>query len=260
MLDDFFFRAIIAGLGIALLCGPMGCYIVWRRLAFFGDTLAHAALLGVALAFLLHINTTLAVFGLAFMLAICLLLLKNRVLIPNDSLLGTLSHAALAFGLVVLSLVGNLQVDLMQFLFGNILSISTEDILQIYLAGAVVLGVLAKIWHPLFAATVSEDLAAAEGLHPKWIEGIFMLLMAIVIALSMKVVGVLLITSMLIIPAASARHFARSPEQMAIYSALFGMVAVVAGLYGSLYFDTPSGPSIVTASAGIFILGLFGRR
>lgn len=260
MLDDFFTRALVAGIIIAILCGPMGCFIVWRRMAYFGDTLAHTALLGVALAFLMQINIVLAVFALACLVSLSLLFLKGYLSISNDSLLGMLSHAALAVGLVVLSLLGNIQIDLMRFLFGNILSISKTDILHIAAGGGVVLAILTHIWHPLFAATFSEELAAAEGLRPKYTQTIFMLLMAGVIALAMKVVGVLLITSLLIIPAASARNFARTPEQMAMISAIFGAIAVVGGLYGSLYFDTPSGPSIVVAAVVIFVLSLLRRK
>lgn len=256
MLDDFFTRAILAGVGVALVAGPLGCFIVWRRLAYFGDTLSHSALLGVALALLFEVNITFAVFGVAAAVALSLLLLQKRATLSSDSLLGLLSHSSLALGLVVLAFMTWVRVDLMGFLFGDILAVSATDIAIIYGGGIVILLVLILIWRPLFAATVSTDLAEAEGLRPQRANVIFMLLMALVIAIAMKIVGVLLITALLIIPAATARRFARGPEQMAILAAAIGAAAVIAGLFGSLEWDTPSGPSIVVAALGLFLIGL----
>lgn len=256
MLDDFFTRAIIAGVGVALVAGPLGCFIVWRRLAYFGDTLSHAALLGVAIALLFDVNLTLAVFVVAAAVSLALLMLQRRATLSSDSLLGLLAHAALALGLVVLAFMTWVRVDLMSFLFGDILAVSVMDIVTIYAGGAVVLGVLIRIWHPLFATTVNPELAEAEGMNPDRINVVFMLLMATVIAISIKIVGVLLITAMLIIPAATARRFARGPEQMAILAALFGIASVFGGLGGSLQWDTPSGPSIVVAATILFVVSL----
>lgn len=256
MLDDFFLRAILAGVGVALVAGPLGCFIVWRRMAYFGDTLSHAALLGVALAFLLEINITLAVFAVCTIISLLLLALQKRGGLSSDALLGLLAHSSLALGLVCLAFMTWVRMDLMGFLFGDILSVSRLDIGLIYAGGAAVLGVLAMIWQPLFAATVSADLAEAEGLKPARANLIFMVLMATVIAIAMKIVGVLLITALLIIPAATARRLATGPEQMAVLAAMAGAVAVLAGLFGSLEFDTPSGPSIVVAAMLLFGVSL----
>ena len=252
MLDDFFVRALIAGIGVALIAGPLGCFIVWRRLSYFGDTLAHAALLGVALAFLLEINVTAAVFFVSAAVALLLLLLQKRASLSSDSL----SHSALAIGLVVVAILGSVRVDLLGLLFGDILSVSKIDILIIYAGGLAVLLALTLIWRQLFAATVSPELAAAEGLRPDAANVVFMLLMAVVIAIAMKIVGVLLITALLIVPAATARRLSSGPEQMALWSAAIGAISVVGGLSGSLRWDTPSGPSIVVAALGLFILSL----
>ncbi|VVT16424.1 metal ABC transporter permease [Hoeflea sp. EC-HK425] len=257
MLDDFFTRAILAGIGVALVAGPLGCFIVWRRLAYFGDTLSHAALLGVALAFLFEINITLAVFGVSACVSIALLLLQKQGTLSSDALLGLLAHSALALGLVALAFMTWIRMDLMGFLFGDILAVSQMDIAIIWLGGAVVLSILAVIWRPLFAATINRELAEAEGMNPERVNIIFMLLMAAVIAISMKIVGVLLITAMLIIPSATARRFSSGPEQMALLAAVIGSAAVVGGLFGSLEWDTPAGPSIVVAALLLFILSLF---
>ncbi|MEN5278642.1 zinc ABC transporter permease subunit ZnuB [Brucella sp. TWI432] len=256
MLDDFFTRALIAGVGLALTTGPLGCFIVWRRMAYFGDTMAHSALLGVALALILDINLMIGVFAVAVAISAIMLLLQKKHSLSADSLLGILSHATLSLGLVIVAFMTWVRVDLLSFLFGDLLAVSRLDIAFIYGGGILVLALLAWLWRPLLAATVSEDIARAEGLNPALSRVIFMLLLAIVIAISMKIVGILLITSLLIIPAATARKFAATPEQMAIIASLIGAFGVIGGLYGSVEFDTPSGPSIVVATLAIFILSL----
>ncbi|MEO3431365.1 metal ABC transporter permease [Pelagibius sp. CAU 1746] len=253
MLDDFFWRALIGGIGVALVAGPLGCFIVWRRMAYFGDTMAHAALLGVALAFLFDIHITLGVFAITATVAFALVLLQRQVALPSDALLGILSHSTLALGLVLVAFMAWLRIDLLSYLFGDLLAVSRLDIGLIYGGGALVLGVLALIWRPLLAGTVSEELAAAEALHPERARLVFMVLMAAVIAIAMKIVGILLITSLLVIPAATARRFAGGPERMALLAAGLGVLAVALGLFGSLQFDTPSGPSVVVAALLLFL-------
>jgi len=256
MLDDFFVRALVAGVGVAAVAGPLGCFIVWRRMAYFGDTLAHAALLGVALSLLLELNTTLTVFGVSVTIALTMLGLRRTQTLSSDALLGLLSHSALALGLVCLAFMTWVRVDLAGLLFGDILAVSKTDILTIYGGGAAVLVVLGLIWRRLFAATVNPDLAAAEGMEPEKVNIVFMLLMAAVIAIAMKVVGVLLITALLIIPAATARRIAVGPEHMAVIASVIGAVAVVGGLQASLRLDTPAGPSIVVAGTVLFLVSI----
>ncbi len=256
MLDDFFIRALIGGVGTAVVTGPLGCFIIWRRLAYFGDTLSHSALLGVALALLFQINITFAVFLTSLVVAFSLLFLQRGRILPSDTLLGMLAHSAIALGLVVLAFMSWVRVDLLGFLFGDILSITKTDISIIWIGGLSVLLMLAKIWKPLFAATVSPEIAKAEGLKPDYTNIIFMFMMALVIAISMKIVGVMLITALLIIPAAAARSFSRNPEQMAIIAVFFGCIAVCFGLFGSLELDTPAGPSIIVSTLLLFIISI----
>lgn len=257
MFDDFFVRALVAGIGTALVAGPLGCFVVWRRLSYFGDTLAHSAILGVSIAIFLQINIILTVFIVALTIAGLLVFLQKRGDLASDALLGLLSHSALALGLVAIAFMTWVRIDLNALLFGDILSVSRTDLMFVWIGGGVVLAVLFLIWRQLFAATVNEELARAEGMNPDRANIIFMTLMALIIALSMKIVGVLLITALLIIPAATARRIAATPEQMAILSALIGVIAVVGGLYGSLEWDTPSGPSIVVMALALFIITLF---
>lgn len=260
MLDDFFVRAILAGVGLALTTGPLGCFIIWRRMAYFGDTIAHSALLGVALSLLFELNLTLAVFAVAALVSVLLLFLQKRQALSADALLGILSHATLAIGLVMVAFMSWVRIDLIAFLFGDILAVSTTDIALIWGGGLFVLLAMAWLWRPLLAATVNAELAEAEGLKPERARLFFMLLMAVVIAIAMKIVGIMLITSLLIIPAAAARRFSPTPEIMAVLASLIGAAAVVGGLFGSLTYDTPSGPSIVVAALILFILSLLPVR
>mgnify|MGYP006106027757 FL=1 len=253
MMDDFFSRALIAGAGVALVAGPLGCFIVWRRLAYFGDTLSHAALLGVALGLLFQINITLSVFLVSVFVSLALIMLQRRVTLSADALLGLLAHSTLAFGMIALSFMTWVRVDLMGFLFGDILAVTPFDIALIWGGGLCVLVVFVLFWQSLFASTINFEIAQAEGMRPEQANFVFMLLMAVVIAIAMKIVGVLLITSMLIFPAAIARRFSSGPEQMALLAAIIGIVVVFGGLYGSLQWDTPAGPSIVAAASAFFI-------
>ena len=257
MLDDFLFRALIAGIGIALVTGPLGCFVVWRRLSFFGDTLAHSALLGVILSVSFDINISLSIFTVSSLVALLLLRLQKTTYLANDALLGLLSHSSLAIGLVVLGFLSFIRFDIMGVLFGDILSVNVNDLLAIWIGGALILLVLWFIWKPLFASTVNYELAEAEGLNPDRAKAIFTILMAAVIAISIKMVGLLLITGMLIIPAAMARNISDSPQKMVLFSIIGGLLSVVLGLYSSLEFNTSSGPSIIAASLVLFILSLF---
>lgn len=256
MITDFFIRALIAGIGVALVAGPAGCFIVWRRMAYFGDTMAHSALLGVALGMLLGIDPALGVLAVSTMLAVILSGVAGGRSLASDTVLGILSHSALSLGLVALSLMRGIRLDLMVYLFGDLLSVTMGDIYWVLGGGAVALALLFALWRPLLAITVHEELARAEGTRVVLVRLGFMLLIAFLVAAAMKITGALLITSLLLIPAACARRFAKSPESMAVLAAGFGVAAVIGGLSGSLYFDTPSGPSIVLAAMLLFLCSL----
>ncbi len=256
ILDDFIWRAVFAGLLIAAVSGPLGCFVVWRRMAYFGDTLAHSALMGVALGLVLGLSPNLGTLVACILLAVLLGLLEGQRRLPGDTLLGILAHSTLAIGIVAISTMTSMRVDLMGYLFGDILAVTKSDIAWMAGGGVGVLLVLALIWRPLLAITIHRDLAAAEGVPVFWTRQIFMLLIAVIIAGAMKVVGVLLITSLMIIPAAAARRFARTPEAMAAIASLVGVAAVGGGLWSSFRWDTPAGPTIVAAAAVLFTLSL----
>ena len=260
MFDDFFIRALVAGIGVALVTGPLGCFVVWRRLSYFGDTLAHSALLGVTLAFTMEFNIAISVFIISALIALTLIQLQKRTNLPGDALLGLLAHSSLAVGLVVIGFLTFIRFDIMGLLFGDILAVTRKDLLTIWIGGALILLVLKLIWKPLFASTVNYELAEAEGLNPDRAKAIFTILMAGIIAISIKMVGLLLITGMLIIPAAMARNISNSPQKMVFYSIIGGLLSVIIGLFTSLEFNTSSGPSIIAAALFLFVLSLFNIK
>ncbi|WP_202901514.1 iron chelate uptake ABC transporter family permease subunit [Thalassospira australica] len=254
MIDDFLMRAVLGGVLLALVCGPFGAFIVWRRMAFFGDMLSHSALLGVALGLLIGVDVRIGMIATCLAAALILAFGQRQSRIGNDTVLGMLAHSTLALGMVALAFVQGVAVDIMAYLFGDILAVTMGDIWLLAGGGTFAIAVLVWMWRPLLALTVSPEIAAAENIPVERLRLIFMLLMALVIGMAIKIVGVLLITALLIVPAASARFFARTPEQMAIGAGLFGAASVLAGIALSWHVDTPAGPSIVISAAGLFVL------
>jgi zinc transport system permease protein len=251
-MDDFFLRALLGGIGVAAAAGPVGCFIIWRRMVYFGAALAHSALLGVALGFLLGIDLTVGIFVLCVFLAALLVLLERQHRLPTDALLGVLAHVALAGGLVAVAFLTRLRVDLMGYLFGDILAVSVEDLAIILALALITLAGMALMWRSLLSITVNEELAAVEGTPVMGVRLGFVLMVAGVVAIGMKIVGMLLILSLIIIPAAAARRVTSTPEHMALLAVLLGVLSVIIGLYASLYWDLPSGPLIVVTAALIF--------
>jgi zinc transport system permease protein len=255
-MPDFLLLALISGLAVAIVAGPLGAFAVWRRMAYFGDTLAHSALLGVTFGLLLDINLNLAVALGCLTLALILVGLQHKRFLATDTLLGILAHSTLALGLVCVSFFTETRIDLLAYLFGDILAVSVSDVITISVISLCVCIALIFLWRPLLSITVHEELAQIEGVPVTAVRTALMLLMALVIAIAMKIVGVLLITALMIIPAAAARRISHSPEQMAILASLLGACAVVLGLVASYFWDTPAGPAIVLAATGLFILTL----
>jgi zinc transport system permease protein len=251
MLDDFLVRAGLAGAGVAVAAGPLGCFVVWRRMAYFGDATAHAAILGVAIALMFEISVVAGTLAVAMAMALAVSALAGRGH-AMDATLGVLSHSALAIGLVAISFVPTVRVDLSAYLFGDILAVGRTDLAVIWAGGLLVLGLLAWRWSALLTATLNEELAFSSGIRPDRERLVLTLALAVVVALAIKVVGALLIAAMLIIPAAAARNFARTPEAMAAVAVVLGLASVLLGLGGSLRADTPAGPSIVAAAAALY--------
>ena len=245
MFEPFLVRALIAGAALGLIAAPLGCLVVWRRMSYFGSTVAHAGLLGVALGLAFGMDLTLGVIIVALAISGLLISLGRQRVLPTDSLLGILSHAALAAGLVAAAMMAGQRLDLMGYLFGDILSVTTKDLIWIFAGGAVVLAIVGALWRSLVAIAVHEELAAAEGFNTRRAEAVLIVVLAFTIAIAMKIVGVLLIIAFLIMPAAAARPLASTPESMVGYAAVIGTGATVLGLFASALFDLPAGPAIV---------------
>jgi zinc transport system permease protein len=256
MIDDFLIRALLAGCAVAAVAGPLGAFVVWRRMAYFGSTLSHAALLGIALGLLMGINTMLGVMAVSVIVALLMSLRHWRVnndMLSEDTMLGILAHGSLALGLVAVAFLDDVRFDLNAYLFGDILAVTANDLYWLYGGGAGVALILIYMWRPLLSATVHEELSIVEGIPVHTFRLIYMLVLAGVVALAMKVVGILLVTSLLIIPAAAARPLSSTPEQMGILASVCGCLSVAGGLWGSVNFNTPSGPSIVLAALVLFL-------
>ncbi len=253
ILDDFMMRATLAGIGVALAAAPLGSFVVWRRMAYFGDATAHAAILGVALSLALNMSIFVGAMAVALAMALTVTVLSRRGH-AMDTMLGVLAHSALAFGLVAVSFLSGIRIDLMAYLFGDILAVSKGDLAVIWGGAALVIGLIGWRWSALLTSTLNEELAFASGMNPRREQMILTLALAITVAVAIKVVGVLLIAALLIIPPAAARPLARTPEAMAAIAALIGAGCAVVGLRAAYVLDTPAGPSIVCVAALIFVL------
>lgn len=257
-MPDFLLRALVAGLLLAIAAGPIGCFIVWRRMAYFGDTLSHSALFGIAIGLLAGINMQLTVVLSCCAIALLLVTLERRKSLATDTLLGILAHGSLALGLVLLSFT-HTQIDLQAYLFGDLLTVTATELWWLLGGSVLALAVLLTQWNSLLSFTLQNELAQVEGLNVTRLRVLLMLVVAIVVAVAMKIVGVLLITSLLIIPAATARLFARSPEQMAVGASISGCLAVLGGLGASWFWDTPTGPSVVVVAALVFAVSAIAQ-
>ncbi len=252
MLSDFMVRAALAGIGVAIAAAPLGCFVVWRRMAYFGDATAHAAILGVALSLAFSMSIFIGSMVVALLMALTVSLLSRRGY-SMDTLLGVLAHSALAFGLVAVSFISGVRIDLMAYLFGDILAVSRGDLAVIWGGAGLVVALISWRWSALLTSTLNEDLAHASGIDPKREQLVLTVALAITVAVAIKVVGVLLIAAMLIIPAAAARPLSRTPEAMAITAGVIGTVSVIVGLRAAFVFDTPAGPTIVCVAAITFV-------
>ena len=247
----------LAGFSVALASGPLGAFTVWRRMAYFGDTLAHSALMGVAIALMLDVNTQAGILFSCLFIAVLLASAQKKSKLSADSLLGIFSHTSLALGLVLVSFFSGSNIDIYAYLFGDLLTVTRSEVISISAVSIFTLGLLTYFWRPLLLICIDEDLAQAEGKPVQFLRVLLMCLMALVIAIAMKIVGILLITAMLIIPAAASRKITRSPEAMAIVAIFIGMLSIVCGLMLSAFFDTPAGPSIVLGASGLFVVSYF---
>lgn len=257
---DFMLRACLAGISISIVAGPLGSLMIWRRLAYFGDTLAHSTLLGLSIALLLNFNIYLGLMLICLLVAVVLASFSKTTWLASDTILSILSHTTLALGLITITSLPEVRVDLLSYLYGDILAVNSQDLYWVFIVVAAVFIALYKLWSALLAVTIHEDLARINGLAVEPIKWSFVIMMALIFAIAMKIIGVLLLTALFVIPPSAARRFAVNPEGMAILGSLFGALAIVIGLLASLHWDFPAGPSIVISAAMLFMLSLFKRK
>ena len=254
--DPFILRGILAGLAVAMISGLVGCFVVWRRMSYYGESIAHSSLLGVGLGILMGVGINLGIVFTCLLFGILFLWLQQSKLLSSDTLLGVLAHLALSIGIIVISM-NRIKIDVHAFLFGDILAVTQNDLWGIYLAVLFVVIIICLNWSSLLLVTIDEDLAKAEGVNPLFINLLLTSILTIVVAVSIQIIGLLLITAMLIIPAATSRRLVNSPEKMAIVATLLGIISVILGIYLSVEIDAPSGPSIVVVSAVLFFISHF---
>jgi zinc transport system permease protein len=254
--DPFILRGILAGIAVALISGLVGCFVVWRRMSYYGESIAHSSLLGVGFAILMGVSINLGIVFTCLLFGILFLWLQHSKVLSSDTLLGVLAHLALALGIIVISL-NKIKIDIHAFLFGDILTVSSSDLWGMYLGVLIAVFLICYNWSSLLLVTIDEDLAKAEGVNTLNINLLFTFILTIVVAISIQIIGLLLITAMLIIPAAASRRLANSPETMALVATFIGIVSVILGVMLSVEIDAPSGPSIVLVSAILFFLSPF---
>lgn len=263
-MEPFLLRALLAALALAVVAAPFGCLIVWNRMSYFGETIAQAGLIGVALSLIFSVDLTIGIAVAAAVVALFIFALTRQQLVPADAVLGLTHYGTLSLGVIATSAMAGTSVDLLAYLFGDLFAVSRNDLFVVYAGGAVVLAALAAIWSPLLRLTVHEDLATAEGVNRDFYRLAFMILLALTIAFTIKIVGILLVIAFMIVPAVAARAFATSPIQMVLIAASFASVCVLIGLWSSWTFDTPGGPSIVlvmsmAAATSLIMAGLRPR-
>ncbi len=251
--DVLFLQALAAAVLFALAAAPLGTFVLWRRMAYFGEALAHAVLLGVALAVWLSLDPRwlLPPFLLAF--AALFSLLDRDARLPRDGLLAVLSHGALALGVLLLASGGGYRASLLAYLFGDILAVDRGQLWALLALNGLVWGWMLWGFRGLVAASAAPELAAAEGVPVARVHMLWTGLLALVIALSIQVVGLLLVMALLLVPAASARPWVRSPGTMVAGAVASGAVASALGVAGSFAFDLPTGPAIAALSVAIFL-------
>ncbi len=248
---------ILLGICLALVSGPLGCFVVWRKMAYFGDTIAHAALLGIGLSAILEQHYILLT--IASCLCVSGLLSIKTQLIGNDTSLGVIAHGSLALGLLSLGATDK-GASITSILMGDILATSTQDILVAALLSTALLTLIYMQWKNLLLSSIDENLAKTEGKVPAFSKFILMISISLAVAFGIQLVGALLVSSLLIVPASAARFLSRSPEQMALTASLIGIASVITGISVSALFDLPSGPSIVVVALVFFLFSACYRK
>ena len=260
LLDDFLVRSLVAGAMMVSIAAPIGCLMVWQRLAFLGDTLGHAAVMGVGLGLLLQLPTMFGVLGVVMLIVISLSQVANFNSALSETTLAIISHTGLAAGLILLGVLPSNTVSLEAILFGDLLAVTLVDLGMILVTTLILVFFLRRHWRSFVAVSVSREIAQAEGIEVRKIQFLMYLMIALLVAVMMKVMGVLLIAAMLVIPTSAARILSNSPERMVVYSALYGIASLSGGVLSSFQFDWQTGPAIVLSATVLLLVTLVITR
>ena len=251
---EFMQRGLAASTLVGVLCAVVGCYVVLRGMAFLGDALAHAILPGVALAYLFNGNLLIGALVAAIVVALLIALLSRQGTIKEDTAIGILFAAALSLGVVLISSIRTYAVDLTHILFGNVLGVSSEDLIFTAVLGAVVLGFIVVFYREFLVMSFDPVLAATLRMRAERFRALMLILLALTVVVSMQTVGVGLVAAMLVTPGAAAYLLTRRLTSMMIVAALIGALSSVVGLYLSFYLSVASGAAVVLTATAIFLL------
>ena len=260
-MDNFILLAIISGIGIAFITGLLGCFVVWKKMAYFGESLGHSAVLGIGIGLLLGIGDNIAVLLVIITFSLIVTYLQNKEAFSNDLILAVLAHGLLSIGIILISINPDPNFNLHSFLFGDILTVSLNEIFLIFLSAIFIYLIILTNWKALLITIISKDLAKSQNINNFKIELLFTFTMALAVAISIKIIGALLITSMLIIPSSCAKQLVNNPKNMVIISIIISILSILIGILCSYYFDIPSGPAIIlTSFSAFFIINLLKSK
>ena len=254
-------RALVTALLLGPLCGLIGVFVTARRMAFFSDTISHAALAGIAVGFWLGFaDPTLPMVAVGLGVAALMLWLKEKTDLLTDTIMALLLSGSVAFGIVVISLLKGFRGELHRYLFGDILSVGPQEVWLAFAVSVVVAAAVAVRLNALTLLTASEDLAHVSGIPVRRLNYAFVLVLTVVVALSIRLLGIILVTSLLVIPPAAARNIARNLRQQIVLAVVAGALGGGGGVTLSYRFDLPCGPSIVLTSVALFLATLAVSR
>ena len=256
---SFMQRALIASVMVGILCPFVGNFVVLRRMSFFSDAISHAAFAGIAAGILLGIDLSLSSLAVAIIIAFVVAFLSEKTALSHDTIIGIAFSGAIAIGMLIIGMLEGYRTDVFTFLFGDILSITRKDLLLIFIIGTLTIITLLTFLKPFLQITFNRELAKVEGINVRFFEYLLFSIIAIVVTISLKIIGIILVTSLLIIPAAAAKNLASSMKRLFILSCFFGVISGIVGLAGSVYLNTASGPTIVLISIALFFLTMLKR-
>ena len=250
----FIQRALLASIIVGILCPFVGNFVVLRKMSFFSDAISHSAFAGLAAGILLGIDLSLSSIAVAILISLLIAFLSEKTTLSHDTIIGIAFSGAIATGMLIIGRLKGYRADIFTFLFGDILAITKTDILLIFVISIFTITILLAFLKPFLQITFNRDLAKVEGINVRFFEYLLFFIIAIVVTVSLKIIGIILVTSLLIVPAAAAKNIASSLKQLFSLSCIFGVVSGIIGLTGSVYLNTASGPTIVLVSIVIFFL------